>query len=245
MSTSCYRLSTPKAAAMPIASMPSTKLPQDNEFQRLVRDLSDILGPSSGIDSADVNPTDLIARMESYTSVQADWLQYAYKDESMAFTRNLVDRGNGKSNLLVVVWTPGRESVIHDHANAHCIMKVLRGSITETRYEWPTPPTSTSATRDSSPSSMHRGGLHGSLPSTDHMRRTQTTTFEKDQVTYMADDLGLHKISTPHSDTYAVTLHLYTPPNAANHGCKVFDEKTGDWKLVTGYNFYSSYGRRL
>ena len=244
-SPSCYSLSTAKAAAIPIASMPFTTLPQNNGFQRLVRDLSDILGPSSGIDSADVNPTDLIARMESYTSVQADWLQYTYKDPSMAFTRNLVDRGNGKSNLLVVVWTPGRESVIHDHANAHCIMKVLRGSITETRYEWPTPPASTSTTRDSSPSSMHRGGLHGSLQSTDHMRTTKITTFENDQVTYMADDLGLHKISTPDSDTYAVTLHLYTPPNAANHGCKVFDEKTGDWKLVTGYNFYSSYGRRL
>ena len=241
----CYSLSIAKAAAMPIASTPFRTSAQDNDFQRLVRDLSDILGPSSGIDSADVNPTDLITRMESYTSVQADWLQYAYKDASMAFTRNLVDRGNGKSNLLVVVWTPGRESVIHDHANAHCIMKVLRGSITETRYEWPTPPASTSTTRDSSPSSMYRGGLHGSLPSTDHMRTTKITTFENDQVTYMADDLGLHKISTAHSDTCAVTLHLYTPPNAANHGCKVFDEKTGDWKLVTGYNFYSSYGRRL
>ena len=28
-------------------------------------------------------------------------------------------------------------SSIHDHANAHCFMKILQGSLKETQYHWP------------------------------------------------------------------------------------------------------------
>lgn len=53
------------------------------------------------------------------------------------------------------MWTPGKETPVHDHAGSHCIMKVtgshrtgneerilkevqvLRGSLIETRYDWP------------------------------------------------------------------------------------------------------------
>jgi len=38
-----------------------------------------------------------------------------------------------------MAWTPGKSSPIHDHTKAHCIMRVLQGSLTETKYEWPTP----------------------------------------------------------------------------------------------------------
>ena len=120
---------------------------QVNKFHRLVRDLSDVLGPSSGLDSDDVDPMDLQTLMEKYMSNKSDWEIYALRDSSRTFTRNLVDRGNGKSNLvckagicrsvtvdievdkatqLILVWTPGKESPIHDHANAHCVMKVCR-----------------------------------------------------------------------------------------------------------------------
>lgn len=38
---------------------------------------------------------------------------------------------------LILVWTPGRESPVHDHAGSHCVMKVLQGSLKETQYKWP------------------------------------------------------------------------------------------------------------
>jgi len=95
-----------------------------DEFQRLVRDLSDILGPSSGLDSADVDPNRIVELMKSYNSVLSDWHKYAWADVSRPYTRNLVDKGNGKSNLMVLVWSPGKSSPIHDHADAHCVMKV-------------------------------------------------------------------------------------------------------------------------
>ncbi|KAI4287360.1 MAG: hypothetical protein L6R35_003378, partial [Caloplaca aegaea] len=62
--------------------------------------------------------------------------------------------------------------------------QILKGTLTETRYAWP------STTAPSRP-----------------MQVTQTTSFHRDQVTYMADTLGLHKISNPDPREYAVSLH--------------------------------------
>jgi len=69
-------------------------------FHGLVRTLSKILGPTSGIDSADVDPQELQALMENYVSNPPEWDRYALGDLSRPYTRNLVDRGNGKCNLV-------------------------------------------------------------------------------------------------------------------------------------------------
>lgn len=69
-------------------------------FQQLVQDLSNVLGPSSGLDSADVDPLDLQKLMEGYTSRDVEWQKYALEDPSRTYTRNLVDKGNGKSTLV-------------------------------------------------------------------------------------------------------------------------------------------------
>ena len=53
------------------------------------------------------------------------------------YTRNLVDEGNGRYNLIVLCWDTSQGSSIHSHANSHCFMKVLRGTLKETLYEWP------------------------------------------------------------------------------------------------------------
>jgi len=69
-------------------------------FHCLIRDLSNVLGPSSGLDSADVDPHDIEQLMQAYKSNPAEWLQYAWGDSGRPYTRNLVDEGNGKSNLV-------------------------------------------------------------------------------------------------------------------------------------------------
>lgn len=53
------------------------------------------------------------------------------------YTRNLVDDGNGKFNLMILCWGEGHGSAIHDHANSHCFMKMLHGSLQEVRFAWP------------------------------------------------------------------------------------------------------------
>ncbi|KAL3433128.1 RmlC-like cupin domain-containing protein [Aspergillus tetrazonus] len=196
-----------------------------NAFEELIQDLSRALGPSSGLDSDDVDPLDIQRLMELYTSNPEDWLPYALGDTNKSYTRNLIDEGNGKSNLLILVWSPGRGSAIHDHANAHCVMKVLKGNLQETLYTWP------------DQDKVQHG--QSSPPEV-----TKVTTYGENQVTYMSDKLGLHKIHNPDPNEPAISLHLYTPPNAANYGFCVFDEKSGKASHIKQSHFYSIRGKR-
>ncbi|EAW08181.1 putative cysteine dioxygenase Cdo1 [Aspergillus clavatus NRRL 1] len=209
----------------PSPSPPVTPKHPPNAFENLVQDLSAALGPSSGLDSSDVNPLDIQRLMEQYVSDPVDWSPFALGDYSGGYTRNLIDEGNGKSNLLILVWSPGRGSAIHGHANAHCVMKILKGSLQETLYTWP------------DQEKVQRGQL--SSP-----RVIRETIYEENEVTYMSDELGLHKISNPDPDNAAVSLHLYTPPNAATYGFYLFDEKTGRASHIKQTNFYSIRGER-
>ncbi len=53
------------------------------------------------------------------------------------YTRNLVDEGNGKFNLMLLCWGEGHSSAVHDHADSHCFMKMLDGKLNEIRFAWP------------------------------------------------------------------------------------------------------------
>jgi cysteine dioxygenase len=210
-------------AALDYRARQTERCPSD-PFHCLVKSLSDVLGPSSGINSADVNPQDLINLMSIYTSNEKDWLNYALADSSRNYTRNLVDKGNGKSNLLIVVWNPGKGSPIHDHADAHCVMKILKGSLKETLYNMPVQADESEGLR--TPPQV-----------------VQETLFDCDQVTYISDDIGLHKISNPSETDVAVSLHLYTPPHAANFGFNLFDEQTGKCTHIKQAGFFSDGGK--
>jgi cysteine dioxygenase len=48
-----------------------------------------------------------------------------------------VDEGNGKFNLMLLCWGEGHSSAVHDHADAHCFMKMLDGNLREVRFAWP------------------------------------------------------------------------------------------------------------
>jgi cysteine dioxygenase len=74
-----------------------------DSFHKLVSDLSRILGPATGLDSADVDLQKLHILMEDYISEEKDWAKYAFSDFNRGYTRNLVDEGNGKSNLVSLV----------------------------------------------------------------------------------------------------------------------------------------------
>lgn len=62
--------------------------------------------------------------LRSYTSDPAHWTKFAFPDPNAQYTRNLVAEVPGLFNLLLLVWTPGKASPVHDHAEAHCLMKV-------------------------------------------------------------------------------------------------------------------------
>ncbi|KAF2757826.1 cysteine dioxygenase type I [Pseudovirgaria hyperparasitica] len=193
-----------------------------NAFQQLVEDLSTVLGPSSGIN--DVDTERLIALMERYVSIEDEWKNYAFSDSSRPYTRNLVDEGNGKSNLLILVWTPGKGSAIHDHGS-HCIMKVLKGELTETLYDWP---------------DQRKASGNGSAP----LVPKRETRYQTNQVTYMSDELGIHRVGNPDTKEFAISLHLYTPPHVSKNGCHIFNARTGAHMHCNGV-LYSKYGERV
>lgn len=62
---------------------------------------------------------------------------FSFLNFSNRYTRNLVDAGNGKFNLMIICWGEGHGSAIHDHADSHCFMKMLQGELREIRYAWP------------------------------------------------------------------------------------------------------------
>lgn len=71
-----------------------------NRFDELVVALKEALGPSSGLTCDDVDVEFLTRLMQDYNSSDDEWSRFAFGDRSRGYTRNLVDEGNGKSNLV-------------------------------------------------------------------------------------------------------------------------------------------------
>jgi cysteine dioxygenase len=70
-------------------------------------------------------------------------------------------------------------------------MKILKGQLTETRYHWPTV-------------ELNKGEQRP-------LDIEKETVYAENEVTYMSDKLGLHKISNKDPHDYAVSLHCMSP----------------------------------
>ncbi|KAM7391382.1 hypothetical protein PAMP_022077 [Pampus punctatissimus] len=153
--------------------------------------------------------------MESYESKPQEWMKYA-KFDQYRYTRNLVDEGNGKFNLMILCWGEGHGSSIHDHTDSHCFMKMLQGQLKETLFEWP----------DSK--------SHG-----DMVQKSQRI-LQENKSAYINDSIGLHRVENGSHTECAVSLHLYSPPFQT---CQTFDQRTGHRNTVK-MTFWSQYGER-
>ncbi|XP_075219668.1 cysteine dioxygenase type 1 [Lycorma delicatula] len=160
--------------------------------------------------------------MASYKSNPSEWKKFA-KFDRFRYTRNLVDEGNGKFNLMILCWGEGHASAIHDHSNAHCFMKMLHGELTEIRFAWPNEDKKTE------------------LPEDDKsLKELSRTCLPTNDVCYINDSLGLHRVeNVSHSNT-AVSLHLYCPPFDS---CSVFNQRTGQ-RSKCRVTFWSKFGKK-
>lgn len=136
--------------------------------------------------------------MKNYKGSIKEWAPFI-KFQPNKYTRNLVDAGNGKFNLMILCWAESQGSSIHNHTNSHCFMKCLQGKLIETRYAWPK--------EDGEP-----------------MHIIANNELKDGAVAYINDEIGLHRVENPSHTETAVTLHLYVPPY--DH-CNTFDERTG------------------
>lgn len=96
-------------------------VPVPKDLDDLVRLLHIELGVN-GLDSKEVDVARVQKLMASYTSNQADWQKYAMFDKGR-YTRNLVDDGNGKFNLMILAWpeTIGRYVKTYQLAHIHSL----------------------------------------------------------------------------------------------------------------------------
>ncbi|KAF7876810.1 hypothetical protein EAF04_001893 [Stromatinia cepivora] len=208
LTTSSQQQSTPFlprdfVGNFPVSFFKPTTSTTTSSFDTLVNSLTQSLTTTS---SPHLPTLTSLLRNYNTSSDITGWEKYAHANPNKQYTRNLVAEVEGVFNLLMLVWTPGKESKVHDHAASHCLMKIMRGSLKETR--WVTP-------------------VDGVRRDGEEMEVEGVREYRSGKVAYMCDDLGLHSIANPSATEYAVSLHLYTPPNAAMHGCHIFDPSTG------------------
>ncbi|NP_001310494.1 cysteine dioxygenase type 1 isoform X2 [Gorilla gorilla gorilla] len=181
----------------------------------------------------EVNVEEVQAIMEAYESDPTEWAMYAKFDQYsrgrglqfvvgggsgggwLWYTRNLVDQGNGKFNLMILCWGEGHGSSIHDHTNSHCFLKMLQGNLKETLFAWPD-------------------------KKSNEMVKKSERVLRENQCAYINDSIGLHRVENISHTEPAVSLHLYSPPFDT---CHAFDQRTGHKNKVT-MTFHSKFGIR-
>ncbi|XP_034727667.1 cysteine dioxygenase type 1 isoform X1 [Etheostoma cragini] len=182
-------------------------------------------------ESDSINVEEVQDIMEAYDSNPQDWMRYAKFDQYSTFdgcskksnrtwknryTRNLVDEGNGKFNLMILCWGEGHGSSIHDHTDSHCFMKLLQGQLKETLFEWP------------------------DNKSQGEMVQKSQRILQENKVAYINDSIGLHRVENGSHTECAASLHLYSPPFQS---CQTFDQRTGHRNTVK-MTFWSKKGER-
>jgi cysteine dioxygenase len=121
-----------------------------------------------------------LARLEVSCAEVAGAIRFS----EQGYTRNLL-RAGPWYHVLVLCWKNGQRSPIHDHAGSTCGVRVLRGVLTETPFEFaPNGHVKARGSHD-----LAAGGVCGSA------------------------DADMHQISNLQSGSAdLVTLHVYTPP---------------------------------
>jgi cysteine dioxygenase len=132
--------------------------------------------------------------------VTCDDLSEFVRFSSRAYARNLV-RAGPWYHLLVLCWKNGQRSPVHDHAGSSCGVKVLRGTLTETRFEF---------------------------TANGHVKACGSRDYAAGTV-IGSQDSDLHQISNlqPGSADLA-TLHLYSPPLLRMGTYSLTDQSRGE-----------------
>ena len=108
------------------------------------------------------------------------------------YTRNCI-ADTEKFELILICWCAGHQTSIHDHGGEECWVKVVEGEFKETIYK-----------------QDEVGAL----------KLTKTKFSKKNDVTYMKDFMGFHRLENS-ANKRSMSLHLYAKPIRS---CNVFNE---------------------
>jgi cysteine dioxygenase len=133
----------------------------------------------------------------------ADYIRFS----SRGYTRNLV-RAGPWYHALVLCWKNGQRSPIHNHAGSSCGVRVLRGVVTETLFQFaPNGHVKATFSRDLLP-----GMVCGS------------------------EDEDMHQISNlQEGDADLVTLHIYSPPLLVMGTYSLMDRSRGEEPMLMDF----------
>lgn len=117
--------------------------------------------------------------------------KYAYWSND-CYTRNCI-ADTEKFELILICWCEGQQTSIHDHGGEECWVKVIEGEFKETVYK------------------QDKMGV---------LKLTKTKFSKKNDVTYMKDFMGFHRLENS-ANKRSMSLHLYAKPIRS---CNVFNE---------------------
>lgn len=170
--------------------------------------------------------------------------RYAHFSNSKKYTRNLI-ASDSNFTLMLLCWTPGKESPIHDHPCEGCWMRVCTGRIRETVYQ-----------------------RHASTNSLSELKSREGNAGD---VLYVDDSIGYHKVGSevvynkvkkeeghgedvyqitedadgqPLQEGASITLHLYSPPFLS---CSVWlsEDAALDSPCKPTITYHSEFGVKL
>jgi hypothetical protein len=144
--------------------------------------------------STSLSPTSLSINAAAATS----YIPTPFLSKLLA-ARNLIATDDESFTLMLLCWTPGKESPIHDHPCDGCWMRVVHGTVVETKYA-----------RDAANNRLTQLG---------------TSAAGEGTVIYIDDGIALHKVGNPSQTEGACTLHLYSPPFRT---CQIWLEQMGE-----------------
>jgi cysteine dioxygenase len=123
---------------------------------------------------------DELSRFEIDLDDLSEHVQFA----DNGYMRNLV-RAAPNYHAWVLCWKNGQRSPIHNHAGSACVVRVLRGTLTETLFE---------------------------VAPNGHVKASFSRDFAECSL-LGSEDADIHQVSNLQADDAdLVTLHVYTPP---------------------------------
>jgi len=174
-----------------MAQIKATEVVDSDEDDFKLEDLVEVIEEEvcdnePGVDNM---PFDKKSRIEDalkkFSGSMDELQRFALFDYSKNYVRNLIATDHETYALILLCWSPGKYSPIHDHPCDGCWVKAIKGAVNEVRYQ---------ADKE-----------------TGKLVEVQDETFDSG-VTYMHDSMGYHKVGNPHPEEGAITLHLYSPP---------------------------------
>ncbi|KAG9511113.1 tRNA pseudouridine(38/39) synthase, partial [Fragariocoptes setiger] len=107
----------------------------------------------------------------------------------------------------------------HEKYNIMILNWVIDGTLKETQFAWPEK-------------------INKDEDEVEEMKLTSENNLSTNEVTYINDQVGLHRVENPSHMETAASLHIYIPPYRT---CNTFDQRTGHAREVK-VTFYSKNG---